>query len=165
MASVGPGVGVGLGVGVGVGPGIGVGFGVGVGVGGGVGVGVGAGVGVGETSTVKFELEVAISPPTVTVMRPVVAPEGTVAVRVVVEAAVTVAATPLNSTALFAAVREKWVPSMVTGVPAAPELGEKLAMVGVGRGESLCDTETIVGLPLPEPQNPKSTDPPAGTAE
>jgi hypothetical protein len=50
----------------------------------------------GTASTVKLLLEVAVDDPTVTVMGPVVAPEGTVTVRLFVVAAVTVAVVPLN---------------------------------------------------------------------
>lgn len=50
----------------------------------------------GVVSTVKLLLEVAVDDPTVTVMGPVVAPVGTVTVKLFAEATVTVAEVPLN---------------------------------------------------------------------
>jgi len=50
----------------------------------------------GIVSTVKFVLEVAVEVPTVTLIGPVVAPAGTVAVRLFAVAAVTAAVVPLN---------------------------------------------------------------------
>ncbi len=50
----------------------------------------------GTESTVKFVLEVAVEEPTVTEIGPVVAPEGTVTVRLFAVEAFIVAAVPLN---------------------------------------------------------------------
>jgi len=50
----------------------------------------------GTESTVKFVLEVAVEEPTVTEIGPVVAPEGTVTVRLFTVEAFIVAAVPLN---------------------------------------------------------------------
>ena len=54
----------------------------------------------GVARTVKGVLDVAVLPPTVTEIGPVVAPAGTLTDRVVVEAETTVAFTPLNCTVL-----------------------------------------------------------------
>jgi hypothetical protein len=60
-------------------------------------------------------------PPTVTMMLPVVAPVGTGTTMVVALQLVGVAATPLNVTVLDPCVAPKFVPLMVTGVPAGPD--------------------------------------------
>jgi len=52
---------------------------------------------VGTASTAKLVLEFAVDVPTVTLIRPVVAPAGTVTVRLLTVAPVTVAVVPLNS--------------------------------------------------------------------
>jgi hypothetical protein len=71
---------------------------------------------------------VADSSPTVTVMGPVVAPEGTMAERLVLLVKVTLLeALPVKETVAFEA---KFVPVMVTEVPTGPEVGEMLVMVG-----------------------------------
>lgn len=70
---------------------------------------------------------------TVTLIGPLAAPLGTAVVRLVDVAAVTVAAVPLNDTALFARVApSKLVPVIVTVVPSGPICGLKLAIVGTG---------------------------------
>lgn len=84
--------------------------------------------------TVKLLVEVAVPPAVVTVIVPVVAPVGTVAIICVAVELVTVACVPLNLTVLLAAVVEKFVPVMVTAVPIAPLVGEKLVIVGAGCG-------------------------------
>jgi hypothetical protein len=83
-----------------------------------------------EGVTVKSDDDVAVRLPTVTLIRPVVAPDGTVATISVLVALVTVAEVPLNATELLAAVVLKFSPVMVTDVPAVPPDGEKLDMVG-----------------------------------
>jgi hypothetical protein len=75
---------------------------------------------------------VAVFPPIVTVIVPLVAPKGTVVVILVGVLAVTTAVVPLNSTILLAGVRSKFVPVIVTGEPIRPDGGVKLAMVGAG---------------------------------
>src|SRR3989338_536967 len=80
--------------------------------------------------TVKLVAEVAVCPPTNTVMLPLVAEAGTVTTSCVVVALLTLAATPLNLTVLLPSAALKLVPVMVTDVPTAPELGVKLATVG-----------------------------------
>ena len=64
----------------------------------------------GVETTVKFVLEVAVLEPTVTDMGPVVAVFGTVAVRELGVADITVAGAPLKLTALDAAVVLKFCP-------------------------------------------------------
>ncbi|MGC4062295.1 MAG: hypothetical protein QM749_16180 [Aquabacterium sp.] len=63
----------------------------------------------------------------VTLMVPVDTPAGAVTFNVLALADVTVAATPLNLTVLFAATGSKPVPKMDTLVPALPLAGEKSA--------------------------------------
>ena len=65
-------------------------------------------------------------PPTPTDMVPVVAVVGTVTVRVLAVAAVTVAATPLNLTVSLAGVALKPEPTIVTVAPGAADVGLKL---------------------------------------
>jgi len=81
--------------------------------------------------TVKSVEEVVGFPSTITVILPVVAPVGTVTVSSVAVAAVTVAAVPLNCTVLLPAVVLKLVPLIITVVPTAPLVGEKLVIVGI----------------------------------
>jgi hypothetical protein len=64
----------------------------------------------GTGMTVKFVLEVAVTPLTVTPINPVVAVVGTVTVNVEAVAETTVAATPLMVTAFEAAVALKFCP-------------------------------------------------------
>ena len=80
-----------------------------------------------ERVTVKFVALVAVPDGVVTVMRPVLAPSGTVAVMCVCESTVKPAARPLNLTEV-APVR--FVPVMPTEVPVGPEAGENPEMVG-----------------------------------
>ena len=75
----------------------------------------------------KFEELVAVPPGVVTVILPVVAPEGTVAVTLLSLTNTKAAEVPLNRTLLTAV---KWFPLIVTEVPATPLEGEKLLTVG-----------------------------------
>ena len=87
---------------------------------------------VGEgSSTVKVG-PVAVIPFTATFTAPVVAPAGTVMVKLVVLAVVTVAAVPLKVTLLLAAVGLKFVPVMVTVAPTKPLVGLISVIVGGG---------------------------------
>src|SRR5262245_54223293 len=70
--------------------------------------------------TVNLLALVAVSPETVTVIGPLVADAGTVTVRVVVVATVTVATVPLMRTVLLAGVVEKFEPVMTTVLPTNP---------------------------------------------
>jgi hypothetical protein len=72
------------------------------------------------------------TPPTVTTTLPVVAPVGTAAtIDVLLQLVIDVAAVPLNVTVLVPCVEPKFVPVMVTEEPTAPEVGDKLVIVGV----------------------------------
>jgi len=77
---------------------------------------------------VKFVELVPVPTELVTVIRPVVAPVGTVAVICVLLLTVNVAFVPLNLT-LVAPV--KFVPVIVTEVPTGPLVGPRLAMLAV----------------------------------
>ena len=77
--------------------------------------------------TTKLAELVAVPPAVVTLSGPVVTPAGAVAWIEVVEATEKPAATPLNFTAVAPA---KFVPVIVTTVPAPPFVGVKLAIVG-----------------------------------
>jgi hypothetical protein len=82
---------------------------------------------VGGVMTVKFALLTPLPAEFVTAMRPVCAPTGTVAVIRVEEFTVKVAPTPLNVTELIAV---KFVPVIVTVVPAGPDVGVNDETVG-----------------------------------
>ena len=84
-------------------------------------------VGADPLVTVKFDALVAVPDGVVTVILPVVAPLGTLAVIRPSFATLKLADVPLNRT-LVAPV--KWLPLMVTDVPTAPLDGEKLLIVG-----------------------------------
>jgi hypothetical protein len=101
---------------------------------------------VGKGPTTEKTALVAMLHPTVTVMVPVVAPEGTVVVIVVDVAAETAAVTPLNLTVLFRGVVLKLVPVMVTVVPIEPLEGLMLVMVGGPREETVLRKTIIEGL-------------------
>src|SRR5581483_806901 len=79
--------------------------------------------------TAKLEPLSAVPPGVVTLMGPVVAFGGTVAVICVVELKVKEALRPLKVTA---EAESKLVPVMMTFVPAAPLAGEKPRMIGGG---------------------------------
>ena len=62
---------------------------------------------------------------------PVVAPVGTVAtIEVALQLPIVVAAVPLNFTVLVPCVEPKFVPVIVTDAPTAPEVGDRLVMLG-----------------------------------
>jgi hypothetical protein len=98
-------------------------------------------VGAGALVTVKLVELVAVPPAVVTVSGPVVAPLGNVAVICVLELTVNDAEAPLNPTAVAPL---KFVPLMVTLVPAAPLVGENELIVGAGGGAPV--TVKLVGL-------------------
>jgi len=84
----------------------------------------------GVSKTVNDEPALA-APPTVTTTLPVVAPVGTFVTIDVLPHVVIVAAVPLNFTVLVPCVVPKFVPVIVTEAPTAPEVGERLVIVGV----------------------------------
>src|SRR6266446_5323544 len=91
--------------------------------------------------TVKLEALVAMPPGVVTLIVPVAAPVGTVAVICVAELTVNVAVVPLNFTAVAPV---NAVPVIVTLAPTAPLVGEKLVMVG---GETTVKELALVPVP------------------
>ena len=93
---------------------------------------------VGGLMTVKLAALLAVPSEVVTLIGPLVAPAGTVAVIAVAEPTVKLALVPLNSTALAPV---KLVPLIVTLVPTGPLPGVKLVMVG---GLAL-ETVTVTG--------------------
>src|SRR5439155_19507361 len=82
---------------------------------------------VGGLITVKLPALLAVPPGVVTLIGPLVAPAGTVAVIAVAEPTVKLALVPLNSTAVAPL---KLVPLIVTLVPTGPLPGVKLVIVG-----------------------------------
>src|SRR5439155_16576584 len=78
-------------------------------------------------TTVKLPALLAVPPEVVTLIGPLVAPAGTVAVIAVAGLTVKLALVPLNRTALASV---KLVPLIVTLVPTGPLAGVKLEMVG-----------------------------------
>jgi hypothetical protein len=102
--------------------------------------------------TVKAAPLLAI-PPTVTTTFPVFAPVGTGAVILVALQLVGVAEIPLNVTVLVPCVAPKFDPAIVTDVPTGPELGVRLAMLGVDDGivkvMPLLDTPPTVTIRKP----------------
>ena len=82
---------------------------------------------------------------TVTTTLPVVAPVGTTAtIEVVLQLVIEVAVVPLNFTVLVPWVEPKFVPVMVTEVPTAPEVADKLVILGVAR--TVNDTPLLATL-------------------
>jgi len=98
--------------------------------------------------TTKSAALLVVPPGVVTEIFPVVAPEGTVAVILVVVLRVKVAETPLNFTAEALL---KVLPLMVTLVPTGPDPGEKLVIVGGTRKEAELEAApaALVTLILP----------------
>jgi len=75
---------------------------------------------------------VLATPPTVTTTSPVVASLGTEATMFVSLQSVGVAKVPLNVTVFVPCVASKCVPAIVTAVPAVPDVGVKVVMLGGG---------------------------------
>jgi hypothetical protein len=82
--------------------------------------------------TVKYT-PLLVTPFTVTMTLPEVAPLGTGATNEVLLQFVAVAVAPLKVTVLVPCVEPKFVPVIVTPVPIGPEDGERLLIFGVGR--------------------------------
>ena len=82
---------------------------------------------VGGLMTVKLFALLAVPPEVVTLIGPLEAPAGTVAVMAIAEFTAKLALVPLNSTAVAVV---KFVPLIVTLVPTGPLVGVKLEMVG-----------------------------------
>jgi len=84
----------------------------------------------GADTTVK-DTPLLAAPLTVTTTLPVVAPVGTVAmIDVALQLPIVDAVVPLNFTVLVPCVDPKLVPVIVTDAPTAPEVGERLVMLG-----------------------------------
>jgi len=84
----------------------------------------------GVGSTVKLTPLLAL-PPTVTTTLPVVAPVGTVTfIEVAPQLVIVVAVVVLNFTVLVPFVEPKFVPVIVTAAPTAPDVADKLLMIG-----------------------------------
>jgi hypothetical protein len=76
------------------------------------------------------------TPLTVTTTFPVVAPVGTVAtIDVALQLPIVVAVVPLNFTVLVPGVDPKFVPVIVTDAPTAPDVGDRLVILGVAAAE------------------------------
>jgi hypothetical protein len=85
-------------------------------------------------------------PLTVTTTLPVVAPVGTVAtIDVALQLPMVVTAVPLNLTVLVPWVEPKFVPVIVTDAPTAPEVGERLVILGAAT--TVNDTPLLALLP------------------
>lgn len=97
----------------------------------------------GTGATVKSSVLVALPAELVTVIGPVVAPEGTTALIRVPDTTVKVAPTPLKATEDVPA---KFVPVMVTVLPTAPMDGENEEMVGTA---VTMKSVALVPVPLP----------------
>src|SRR5882672_3941529 len=82
-------------------------------------------------TTVKFD-PLLFPPLANTTTFPVVAPEGTVVVMLVVLQLVTVAVVPLKLTVPLPCVAPKFVPVIVTAAPTAPVVIDRLVMLGAG---------------------------------
>jgi hypothetical protein len=82
---------------------------------------------------------------TVTVTAPVVAPLGTATTMLDVLQLVGVATVPLKRILLAPCVAPKLAPPIVTAVPTAPDVGERLAMLGAG--DVTVNVELLLGIP------------------
>jgi hypothetical protein len=98
----------------------------------------------GAETTVKLDPLLA-TPDTVTKTFPVVAPLGTVATMLAALQLVADAVVPLNFTVLVPCVAPKFVPVTVTEAPTAPEVGDKVVILGVARTVKL---EPLLSTPL-----------------
>src|SRR5208282_1589841 len=99
--------------------------------------------------------------PTVTTTLPVVAPVGTVAtIDVEPQLVIVVAVVPLNDTMLVPCVVPKFAPVIVTDVPTAPDVGERLVMLGGGTA----GRTVIVVEPHNEPVHALTVADPVATA-
>ena len=95
---------------------------------------------VGAATTVKLVALVAVPPAVVTVTGPLLAPAGTVAVIIVAELTVKVAALPLNATAVAPL---KLVPVTVTDIPTPPLAGLNVVIVGAATTVKLLELVAV----------------------
>ena len=110
-------------------------------------------------SIVKFTPLLA-TPDTVTTTGPVVAPFGTVTVMLVAPQLVTGAVVPLNVTVPLPWLAPKFVPVIVTDVPTAPDVGDRLVMFG-----AVDETAVIVVEPQSDPVHAVTVTEPVPTAK
>ncbi len=93
------------------------------------------------------------TPPTATTTLPVVAAAGTTAtIDVALQLVIEVAVVPLKATVFVPCVDPKLLPVIVTEVPTAPEVGDRLVIDGGGvtvNGEPLLDTPPTATTTLP----------------
>jgi len=101
------------------------------------------------TVTVKLTPLLA-TPPTATTTFPVVAPAGTGATMLVALQLVGVAAVPLNVIVLVPCVAPKLAPLIAIDVPATPDVGFKLVMLGAGTALLTTTTTLALVAGLPE---------------
>src|SRR5438132_5885961 len=100
------------------------------------------------SAAVAVKLKPALATPlAVTTTLPVVAPAGTGATIEVALQLAGVATVPLNVTALVPWVEQKLQPAMVTDAPTAPELADKMMMLGTA--STVNDTPALAN-PLTE---------------
>jgi hypothetical protein len=92
------------------------------------------------------------TPPTVTTTLPVLPPLGTATARLVLLQLVGVAAAPLKLTVLAPWVLPKFVPAIVTAVPTAPVVGERLLMAGVVCARTVSPASRINPMTVPLPK-------------
>jgi hypothetical protein len=86
------------------------------------------------------------NPLTVTTTLPVVDPVGTVAtIEVALQLPIVVAGVPLNCTVLVPWVEPKFVPVIVTEAPTAPDVGDKLVMLGAA---TTVNDDPLLATPL-----------------
>src|SRR5438552_2730733 len=83
----------------------------------------------GAGTTVKF-IPLLLTPAALTTTFPLIAPVGTSAAMEVALQLVTVATVPLKRTVLVPCAEPKFAPAIVTDTPTAPELGDRLVIVG-----------------------------------
>jgi hypothetical protein len=102
---------------------------------------------IGAAKTVKVTPLLA-RPLTVTTTLPVVTPVGTGTVMLVAVQVVGDAVTPLNVTVLVPCADPKFVPVMVTVVPAEPKLGDKLVIIGAFGGANTVKATPLLARPL-----------------
>jgi len=102
-------------------------------------------LGAGCDVTLKDAGLLEVPPGVVTLIGPVVAPDGTVAVSWLPEVTVKAVAVPLKDTAV---VPVKPLPTTVTEVPAQPEAGVNEEMVGAGAGAGLVMGRGVAVAPL-----------------
>jgi hypothetical protein len=94
----------------------------------------------GGGTTVKLTPLLAV-PPTVTTTLPVAAPVGTTAtIEVVLQLVIVVAVVLLNFTVLDPCGEPKFLPVIVTDAPTAPEVGERLVMLGAAANDQVEET-------------------------